>query len=173
MMEKFVILRKETLVTALNLKTTQLSKNIKYTYTYANWPLESLSFNFVSYFRECSTPNKDSDVTGEGVDGKFCKITTAMSEKLRGEWKIHMGEHSAKVNLKMEEDISNITITLSSDKVILNQTVDVTCKVFGGVPRPHAEDITFMLMDASNNTVETVFSDSSKDKTETGDDVQV
>ena len=98
-----------------------------------------------------------------------------MSDKLKGEWSMHMGDPQANFNLKLEEDFSNITITLSSDTVELNKTVDVMCTVFGGVPRPRAEDITFMLMDdANNNTVvETVFSDSSKDKTETGDDVQV
>ena len=108
----------------------------------------------MSYFRKCSTPNKDNDVTGEGVEGKFCKITTAMSEKLRGEWKLHMGEHSAKFNLKMEEDISNITISFEADKVILSQSVNVTCKVSGGVPKPNASDVTFKLKDKENKIVE-------------------
>ena len=98
-----------------------------------------------------------------------------MSDKLKGEWTMHMGDPQANFNLKLEEDFSNITITLSSDTVELNKSVDVMCTVFGGVPRPHAEDITFMLMDKDNKMVngsEDRFTSSSKDKTETGDDVQ-
>ena len=99
-----------------------------------------------------------------------------MSEKLSGEWAMHMGDPQANFNLKLEEDFSNITITLSSDTVEVNKSVDVTCTVFGGVPRPHAEDITFMLMNKDNKKVngsEDRFTSSSKDKTETRDDVQV
>ena len=99
-----------------------------------------------------------------------------MSEALKGEWTLDMGEQTTTVDLKLEEDFSNITITLEADKVILDQLVNVTCQVFGGDPKVKASDITFMLMDSNNETVngsEERFSKSSEDKTDTGDDVQV
>ena len=98
-----------------------------------------------------------------------------MSADLKGEWTLHMGEADEKFDLKLEENFTDITITLP-DSVILNKTVDVTCKVSGGVPRTNASDITFMLMDSENNTIsgsEERFSKSSTDSTDTGEDVEV
>ena len=121
------------------------------------------------------TPNPDTKVIGEVKEAKYCTITIpTMSSDLTGEWKLIMGEQTAKFDLKLEEK-SNITITLP-DIVILNKTADVTCKVSGGVPSTKASDITLMLMDSENKTVngsEERFSKSSTDRTETGEDVQV
>ena len=97
-----------------------------------------------------------------------------MSADLKGEWTLIMGQQEAKFDLKLEEK-SDITITLP-DTVILNKTVDVTCKVSGGVPSPNANDITLMLMNNENKIVggsEERFGKNSTDRTETGEDVQV
>ena len=93
-----------------------------------------------------------------------------MSSDLKGEWKLIMGQQTAKFDLKLEEK-SQITITLP-DTVILNKTVDVTCKVSGGVPSTKASDIALMLMDSENKTVGERFNKNSTDRTETGEDVQ-
>ena len=98
-----------------------------------------------------------------------------MSADLKGEWTLHMGEADEKFDLKLEENFTDITITLPHT-VILNKTVEVTCKVSGGDPRTNASDITFMLMDSENNTIsgsEERFSKSSTDSTDTGEDVEV
>ena len=97
-----------------------------------------------------------------------------MSEALKGKWTISLGgEKTTTVDLKLEENFSNITITLEADKVILDQTVNVTCKVFGGVPKVNASDITFMFMDSNNKNVSGSEERFSKSKTDTGDDIQV
>ena len=99
-----------------------------------------------------------------------------MSEALKGEWTLDFGEQEETFNLKLEEDFSNITIILAADKVLEDLPVNVTCKVSGGVPEVNASDITFMLMDNNNKTVDGSverFTKNSTDKTADGKDVQV
>jgi len=108
-------------------------------------------------------------------EDKYCTITIPkMSADLKGQWTLIMGQQLAKFDLKLEEK-PNITITLPNT-VILNNSVNVTCKVSGGVPSTKASDITFILMDSENKTVsgsEARFSKSSTDSSEIGEYVQV
>ena len=95
-----------------------------------------------------------------------------MDEQYKGEWQIHMGEYDKKFKLNLGKNFSDISI-IPPTEVIETQSVNVTCKVTGGVPTPK---VTFMLMDSDNKTVngsEERFSKEPVNQPESGEDVLV